>query len=113
MAILEHVFLGSDNTNKLVISENEVPIKFVDNATTKIEVYIGVVLVSTDTGEVTFDNAGGVTLTLGAVVGLVANEKYPVILKVYDGFHADGQVLIHPQMDASNVHVKPLLSEIL
>jgi hypothetical protein len=113
MALLEHVFLGSNNTNRLVISENEVPITFVDNTTTKIEVYLGSILVSTDTGEVSFDNAGVVTLDLGAVVGLIANEKYPVILKVYDGFHADGQVLIHPQMDASNVHVKPLLSEII
>jgi hypothetical protein len=108
MRILEHIYLGSDNKSKWIIASDNVPIDFVANGTTKVEIYLGDILVTSDTSEVSFADGGLITLDLGQNVEIVVNEKYPVILKAYDGLNLNGQVLMHPSMDGSNANVQVL-----
>jgi hypothetical protein len=108
MSILENIYLNSDNTASWIISDENGPIAFVDNATTKIEIYLDDILITSDTSELTFANGGLITLDLGMNAELVGNQKYPVILKVFDAIHINGQVLMHPAMGQSCANIKAL-----
>jgi hypothetical protein len=113
MSILENIYRNSDNEAIWIVSDDSGPIDFIANSTTKVDVYLGGILVTSDTSDVSFADGGLITLKLGMNTDLVLNERYPVVLKAYDALHVNGQVLMHPSMGDSNANVVLLPSEVV
>lgn len=105
MSILENVYLDCNNQIRWIISDENGPIDFVENGTTLMEVYLDDILVTSATSEVNYTDGGLVTLALGLNTDLLDNHRYAVALKVYDGTHPEGQLLMHPTMGKSSANI--------
>ena len=103
----ENVFIGSDNEINLIVSDNDtgLPVDFVSNGTTKIEAEIGGIVISSETGEITYGDGGVIDMTIGMVAGLTVGN-YNICVKVFDPEHTQGQVFIHSNMKRSSVMVR-------
>jgi len=93
--ITEMVYLGADNINELLISEDGQAVDF-SGATRMLLKFEGseTVVDSQLSNEfITWDSVGRVILKLGELD--IAPSKYPATLIVFDADHDDGQVLFH------------------
>lgn len=93
--ITELVYLGRDNVNELVITEDGEPVPFT-GALRMVLSFEGsdVVADSSVSNEyINWGADGRITLKLGELP--IAPSKYPATLIVYDIDHDDGQVIFH------------------
>ncbi len=106
----EDVFLNSDNAVRIVVLDKSTnkAINFVSNGVTRMELYINGLTVSSDTSRLNYFDKGVVELSLGDLVGIEDKKSYPLSLKVFDVYHPNGQVMIHPSIRPSSVTVRVL-----
>lgn len=105
MAISEQVFNNRDNENilqfKFVGGDY---IDFIDRGVTKIEVIIERFTLSSEDGDVEFDNEGRVTFRLGHL-GLNVSTYDSLKVAVYDAAHPSGQMILNKGMPYSSATV--------
>lgn len=100
--IVESFFSKSNNVMRLVISDTDGPIDFIDNGVTNVsvEVNAGVVL-DKDSG-VTFANGGIVEVDNYTEDNLKEGSFY-ITVKAFDANHEHGQVLVNELLNQSSV----------
>jgi len=105
--INEVVFTNSNSPIIWTINDSAgIPIKFVTNGVTKIELFIGGAVVSSITGDITYNDSGVVTINIPDNAGVTLYRKYEVTLKVYDPLHPKGQVVINREFPQSSASIK-------
>lgn len=102
--LLLKTFKDSDNEIKLIVTDTLTnnAIDFIDSGVTLMELYINNLVITSETDRVVFSNGGLVTFRLGDLTGLEYGRAYPIVLKVYDPSHLNGQILIHTAMEQTN-----------
>ena len=110
------VFLGADNKIRLKVSDNSTdpatPINWLAVGTSKMELYISGLTVTSSTSRLNYFDGGIIELTLGDVPGLVIKREYAISIKAWDPLHPNGQVIVHPDMANSAFTVNVVESEV-
>lgn len=102
------VYVGADDEFEFIVSQkiwNEttqtydlIPIDFVTNGVTKIDVAFGDQLINStdDPTMVRFADGGKLWLKLGSINTMVRGRVYAVVSRAYDPIHPLGQTIIAP-----------------
>jgi hypothetical protein len=110
--LTELVFKGSSNKINVIVSEDGIPVNFVAGGVTRMELYIGGVIVTSDTSRLNFFDEGKIELSLGDIEALSSRVKYSVYLKIYTLSDPLGEMIIHPKLRNSNMSLEVVDSKI-
>ena len=99
------ITLGEDVWNEVEQKNDFVPISFIDNNTSKIEIsFADQNINSVDNNEmILFNNDGEITLKINSLTTVVKDRTHPAIIKVFDPEHLDGQTPVAPNRPDSNL----------
>lgn len=105
--LTEQLFENSDNDIKLLIEIDGSPAPFLSAGTSKIDMVINGTLISSTTGDITWDDAGHIIIKAREeYTDIPYNAKFPVSIKVYDATYTRGQYVVHPKHEESNLKVE-------
>ncbi len=109
--ITDIIFKGSSNKVEVIVSEDGVPVNFLAGGVKRMELYIGGIVVTSDTSRLTFADGGLITLALGDVEALGTRVDYNLHLKIFTDGDTLGKMIIHPRLPESSMILRVIDSK--
>ena len=107
----ETLFKGVSNTVDITLSDKDgVPIPFLSNGVTLMELHLNDQTISSVSGDIVWDDVGGISIKAGDDADKISKDIFhSTSLVVYDPTHPEpssGQLLIHPKMKYSRLKLQ-------